>query len=110
MDRLQYEEENVFYRCTNPDEAEEGSALAMELKKKRKEMKKAHEKDPEENPLEEIEKPDCLFTTTFENAMDLDFKCPQCGGALDHYENAEVKEFLREKVTILRENIKNACK
>ena len=64
--------------------------------------------NPEVNPssadgTEEKSEPKlkkCLFMTTFNNAMDLDFKCPKCGGDLAFFENQDVKEFLKEKVEI----------
>ncbi|MBD3354199.1 MAG: hypothetical protein GF364_22140 [Candidatus Lokiarchaeota archaeon] len=112
IQRLQYEETNQFYKCTNPDEIEPDSDMAKELGQKRKERQKkikAREKssdDKEKDPIPEIKKPDCNFITTFNEAVDIDFKCPRCGGALTHYDNTEIQKFLREKIAVLRQNIK----
>jgi transcription initiation factor TFIIE subunit alpha len=50
---------------------------------------------------------ECRYLAPFEEAMEIDFRCPHCESALDHYDNVEVKEFLREQIALLRENIKN---
>ena len=66
--RLEYEENNVFYKCENES---------------------------------------CGHVATFNEASDENFKCLKCGGMLNFYENACIKEFLQEKIAILRQNIKN---
>jgi transcription initiation factor TFIIE subunit alpha len=50
---------------------------------------------------------ECRYLAPFEEAMEIDFRCPHCESALDHYDNIDVKDFLREQIAILRENIKN---
>jgi transcription initiation factor TFIIE subunit alpha len=66
--RLEYEENNVFYKC---------------------------------------EVPECAHVATFNEASDENFKCLKCGGMLNFFENMGIKEFLQEKIAILRQNIKN---
>ena len=50
---------------------------------------------------------ECHYLAPFEEAMEIDFRCPKCESNLDHFENMQVKEFLREQIAFLRENIKN---
>ncbi len=50
---------------------------------------------------------DCRYLAPFEEAMEIDFRCPHCESNLDHFENMPVKEFLMEQIAFLRENIKN---
>ena len=59
------------------------------------------------NVFHRCENEDCKYLTPFEAAMELDFRCPKCESSLDHFENMEVKEFLKEQIAFLRENIKN---
>ncbi len=49
---------------------------------------------------------ECRYLAPFEEAMEIDFRCPNCESNLDHFENSEVKDFLREQIAVLRENIK----
>jgi len=42
---------------------------------------------------------------TFEEALEHLFKCPKCGGKLEHYDNARVIEFLERKIKQLKEEI-----
>ena len=50
---------------------------------------------------------ECRYLAPFEEAMEIDFRCPMCDSNLDHFENMPVKEFLMEQIAFLRENIKN---
>ncbi|MHA1109944.1 MAG: hypothetical protein ACTSRE_02495 [Promethearchaeota archaeon] len=50
---------------------------------------------------------ECHHLSPFEEAMEIDFRCPHCDSNLDHFENMQVREFLQEQIGILRENIKN---
>ncbi len=50
---------------------------------------------------------ECHYLAPFEEAMEIDFRCPNCESNLDHFENMQVKEFLKEQIAFLRENIKN---
>ncbi|MHA1820818.1 MAG: transcription factor [Promethearchaeota archaeon] len=53
------------------------------------------------------ENPECNQIFTFDEATDVDFKCTKCESTLTYNDNEDVKEFLRQKIAILRENIKN---
>ncbi|MHA1340713.1 MAG: hypothetical protein ACTSRZ_11340 [Promethearchaeota archaeon] len=79
LQRLEYEEKNQFFKCENHSY----------------------------NHNEESNNKSCIFKTTFNVAMDLNFKCPQCGGSLNYDDNSAIKDFLKEKVAIIRQNIKN---
>ena len=79
--KLSYEQDNVFYICENfINEISENS----------------------ENEQS------CNSIVTFDNAMEENFKCKNCGGNLSHYDNDKVKDFLKEKIAILRQNIKSS--
>jgi transcription initiation factor TFIIE subunit alpha len=77
--KLSYEEDNVFYICEN--------------------FANGASDNPDNTQV-------CNNIVTFENAMEENFKCKNCGGNLSHYDNDRIKEFLREKIAILRQNIK----
>lgn len=60
-DRLEFEENNYFFTCTN-----------------------------------------CKSSSTkyiFDEAFELNFKCPDCGGSLDAQDNQKIIQFLKEKIT-----------
>ena len=38
---------------------------------------------------------------TFEDAMELIFRCPKCGKALQHYENSSIIESLKERINAI---------
>lgn len=42
---------------------------------------------------------------TFEEALEHLFKCPKCGGNLEHYDNARVIETLEHKIKQLKEEV-----
>lgn len=59
------------------------------------------------NVFHRCENEECRYLAPFEEAMELDFRCPKCDSSLNHFENGNVKEFLREQIAFLRENIKH---
>jgi transcription initiation factor TFIIE subunit alpha len=61
----------------------------------------------ESNVFHRCENEECRYLAPFEEAMEIDFRCPKCESNLNHFENMNVKEFLREQIGFLRENIKN---
>jgi transcription initiation factor TFIIE subunit alpha len=36
----------------------------------------------------------------FDEAFDLNFKCPECGGPLGAQDNEQIKHFLKEKIVV----------
>mgnify|MGYP000032268913 FL=1 len=44
---------------------------------------------------------------TFEEAVENFFKCPSCGGSLQHFDNSKVVEFLEKKVESLKEELEH---
>ena len=36
----------------------------------------------------------------FDEAFDLNFKCPDCGGPLEAQDNEQIKQFLKEKIVL----------
>jgi len=42
---------------------------------------------------------------TFEEAMDLDFRCPECGGQLGPYNNSEEIEAIQWKINQLQKEL-----
>jgi len=78
--KIEFEQQNQFYKCTNHN-----------LYKNN----------------ENLQQKECIFKTTFNKAMDLNFKCPNCGGELTYYDNLSVNNLLKEKITILKQNIRN---
>ena len=67
----------------------------------------------DEKPLDEFDIVDhfiarySIDVAVTEEAMEIDFRCPKCESNLDHFENSDVKDFLREQIAFLRENIKS---
>ena len=59
------------------------------------------------NVFHRCENEECKYLAPFEEAMEIDFRCPKCESNLNHFENMNVKEFLREQIGLIRENIKN---
>ncbi|MHA1729254.1 MAG: hypothetical protein ACTSWY_11045 [Promethearchaeota archaeon] len=96
--RLKYERENVFYICNNLIEKEEPEP------EKHKELNRNDSEEPQ--IPREIMVFKCHAITTFDNAMENEFKCKRCGGDLTHYDNEQIKTFLANCVAILRERIK----
>ncbi len=47
---------------------------------------------------------------TFEDAVELEFKCPQCGQPLQPYNNKPIIDFLEKRVKILEEELAKAKK
>ncbi|GAB4325931.1 MAG: transcription factor E [Promethearchaeota archaeon] len=45
---------------------------------------------------------------TFYEAMELEFRCPECDGRLEFVENADVIQFLEEKIDILKEELRKS--
>jgi transcription initiation factor TFIIE subunit alpha len=43
----------------------------------------------------------------FEKAMEFNFKCPECGELMDEQNNSRTLEFLQERITELKKNLKN---
>ena len=106
-ERLSFEESNVFYKCENADqvpysEIEQNTASVNQ---------QAPTDIPNPQAPIEIEKkpeePLCNAIVTFEEAMEDNFKCKYCEGNLSHYNNDKVKDFLKEIIGVLRQNIKN---
>ena len=98
--RLDYENNNVFYICQNM------------VKPPKKETGKKKHSDPYNIPknlpeFDENELICCNHLATFNEALDENFICVKCKGTLTSYDNTKVKEFLMDKVAILRQNIKN---
>ena len=107
-DRLSFEESNVFYKCENadlvpPPEIEPNSgidnqAIPTDINNQ------AIPTDIEQKHEESL----CNAIVTFDEAMEDNFKCKNCGdGNLMHYNNDKVKDFLKEIIGVLRLNIKN---
>ena len=44
---------------------------------------------------------------TFEEAVENFFRCPQCGGTLQHFDNSKIIEFLEKKVESLKEELEH---
>jgi len=107
--RYQYESDNVFFICDNQ--------IPLKVKKdfyKLSESNGPPEKKSKKPPKVESEESEekivkCCFVTTFNEAMDSEFQCRVCGAYMNEYNNTKVKEFLKEKIAILRQNIKNSC-
>lgn len=59
------------------------------------------------NVFHRCENEECKYLAPFEEAMEIDFRCPKCDSNLNHFENMNVKLFLREQIAFLRESIKN---
>lgn len=100
--RLQYEDENEFYKCDSPEKPSPDSQVYKEWEN----LKREQARLGITVNLDEM-KNECFYVTTFDKAMDTDFKCPRCGGTLNSFENEVVKKFLREKIGKLRQNIKS---
>ncbi len=98
--RLEYENNNVFFICHN---LVEKKVTPIDQKKTSKQPKIP---EPDPNPIVP-EKIVCKYMATFEEAMEENFRCIKCGAAMTNYDNNPVKEFLQEKIAILRQNIKN---
>ena len=45
---------------------------------------------------------------TFDEAMEIQFKCGECGSILQEQDNARTKEFLRERISELDKQVKSA--
>ncbi|RLI04920.1 transcription factor, partial [Candidatus Bathyarchaeota archaeon] len=44
---------------------------------------------------------------TFEEAMENIFRCPKCGGPLQHFDNSKTIEMLEKKIKELKEELEN---
>ncbi|MFQ6074970.1 MAG: transcription factor [Candidatus Bathyarchaeia archaeon] len=44
---------------------------------------------------------------TFEEALELIFRCPTCGKTLQHFDNSRIKEVLREKVEHIQKELRD---
>ncbi len=59
------------------------------------------------NVFHRCDNEECHYLAPFEEAMELDFRCPKCDSSLPYYDNSDIKDFLKEQIGFLRENIKN---
>ena len=49
----------------------------------------------------------CGGRFTFEEAMEYVFRCPNCGGPLEHFDNSQIIRVLEEKIAKLEEEIES---
>ena len=52
--------------------------------------------------------PNACVRVDFEKAVDLEYRCPECGNILNHQDNAKTIDFLRNKIKELQMNGKAA--
>ena len=98
FERLSFEESNVFYKCENAD-----LVLSSEIDQNTDIDNPVTPTDIEQKHEESL----CNAIVTFDEAMEDNFKCKNCDGNLMHYNNDKVKDFLKEIIGVLRQNIKN---
>lgn len=107
-ERLSFEESNVFYKCENadlvpPPEIEKN----VDIENPATPTNIANPADPIEIE-KKLEESLCNAIVTFDEAMEDNFKCKNCGdGNLMHYNNDKVIDFLKEIIGVLRQNMKN---
>lgn len=98
-ERLSFEESNVFYKCENAELFPDPVIV------ENKEIVDGVTPIDIEQP--KLEESLCNAIVTFDEAMEDNFKCKNCDGNLTHYNNDKVKDFLKEIIGVLRQNIKN---
>jgi transcription factor E len=107
FERLSFEESNVFYKCENadlvphpdiePNTDIDNQTTPTDINNQ------VTPTDIEQKHEESL----CNAIVTFDEAMEDNFKCKNCDGNLTHYNNDKVKDFLKEIIGVLRQNIKN---